>query len=314
MTDDSSRIGIVGAGMAGLACARRLAETGIAATVLDKGRGVGGRLATRRADPGLQFDHGAQFVTARTEAFAGLLADAAAAGNAGTWTTGTRTVNVGVPGMNALAKHLASGLDIRRGCQVTHVRDSGTGWEVQAGTQTFFFDRLIVTVPAPQAAALLGADHPLSRQIAMVRMLPCWTLMAAFGTGSPAPFVAEQDPEAALAWIARDGSKPGRPGADCWVAQASPDWSARHLEEDPADIAPRLLALLCERLDADPAGVVHASAHRWRYAKVARPLGAPFARTPSGTLYLGGDWCLGARVEAAWESGSAIAEDLLERL
>ena len=35
-------------------------------------------------------------------------------------------------------------------------------------------------------------------------------------------------------------------------------------------------------------------------------------RDETGTLYLGGDWCLEARVEAAWTSGIAIAQDMLE--
>jgi len=60
--------------------------------------------------------------------------------------------------------------------------------------------------------------------------------------------------------------------------------------------------------------VTFAAAHRWRYARVAAPLGQPFLRSPDGTLYLGGDWCLGAGVEAAWTSGTAIAEDLLEQI
>jgi renalase len=72
-----------------------------------------------------------------------------------------------------------------------------------------------------------------------------------------------------------------------------------------------MLPLLCERLGADPGAVRHAAAHRWRYAKVAAPLGRPFARDPSGTLHAGGDWCLDARVEAAWLSGDAIARDIL---
>ena len=73
-----------------------------------------------------------------------------------------------------------------------------------------------------------------------------------------------------------------------------------------------MLPMLCDRLGADQSAVLHAVAHRWRYAKTTVPLGQSFLRDDDGTLYLGGDWCLGARVEAAWSSGAAIAEDPLK--
>jgi hypothetical protein len=72
-----------------------------------------------------------------------------------------------------------------------------------------------------------------------------------------------------------------------------------------------MLPLLCDRLGAPLAAVTHASTHRWRYARVTHPLGQPFLRSDDASLYLGGDWCLGARIEAAWDSGIAIAADLL---
>jgi len=57
--------------------------------------------------------------------------------------------------------------------------------------------------------------------------------------------------------------------------------------------------------------VLLSAAHRWRYARVTQALGQPFLCSPDATLYLGGDWCIGARVEAAWSSGRAIAGDIL---
>jgi renalase len=73
-----------------------------------------------------------------------------------------------------------------------------------------------------------------------------------------------------------------------------------------------MLPMLRDQLGADPSTVRYAAVHRWRYARVAVPLGRPFARDATGTLYAGGDWCLDARVEAAWTSGDAIANDIRE--
>ncbi|MGV2976394.1 NAD(P)/FAD-dependent oxidoreductase [Roseibium alexandrii] len=307
-------IGIIGAGMTGLSCARILKDAGHTPVILDKGRGVGGRLATRRAENGLQFDHGAQYITAKTEEFQKLIQSLMSVDAAGEWDMGERTGFVGVPSMNALAKALASDLDIRRQVQVSSVTETEGHWSLAIGEETLVFDRLIITAPAPQTMALLGTGHPLSKQIAHVRLLPCWTLMAAFGDVAGALPASHRDPDAPLAWIANEKTKPGRPDRNAFVAQASPDWTGDHLELDKAAASDLMLSELCKKLDLDQSKVIHADAHRWRYAKAGIPLGEPYLSNASKTLFLGGDWCLDARVEAAFQSGTAIAETLLSEL
>ena len=300
------RVAIIGAGMAGLACARRLAMAGLAPVVFDKGRGIGGRLATRRVG-GLQFDHGAQYVTARDAGFAAVMTDLVSAKCADVWADGSGEQRfVGVPGMSALVRTLVTGVDVRQQAQVTAVRAVGGRWEVQVADASETFDRVVITVPAPQVAGLLGSDHPLVAKLAPLRFAPCLTLMAA--TPAPAPFVTRRDADAPLAWIAQDSSKPGRRtnGLTTWVAQAGVAFSTEHLEDDNAATVARLLPLLCDRLGVTPDQITHASAHRWRYARVTSALGQPYFSFDD-TLFVGGDWCLGPRVEAAWLSGDAMA-------
>ena len=305
---------VIGAGIAGLACARRLAVAGLLPVVLDKGRGIGGRVATRRAE-GLQFDHGAQYVNAHGEGFAAVLRDLAATGAVAPWRDGTgRSHTVGTPGMSALAKALGAGLDIRQNALVTRAGQGKVGWQLRVGDTVLSAERIVIAVPAPQIPALLGPDHPLVTTLSEVGMAPCLTLMA--GVRGPAPFVTRNDPDDPLAWIAQDSTKPDRPSSDvaAWVAQAGPDFSLAHLEKDPAEIAALMLPMLVDRLDARLDRVTHAAAHRWRYARVTAPLGQSFLRSADAKLYLGGDCCLGPRVEAAWTSGTAIADDLLAHL
>lgn len=316
-----TRIAIIGAGMAGLACAQGLTQAGLRPVLFDKGRGIGGRLATRRA-PGLQFDHGAQYVTARDPRFIASLAGLEAAGHVARWDDGQSTGRntgsarwVGTPGMSSLAKglakDLAGDLDLHQGARITAIRPAGAGWLVSDGQTDHPFDRVVVTVPAPQVADLLGQDHPLVSALAPVRMDPCLTLMA--GINAPAAFVTCEDADHPLTWIAQDSSKPGRPQGQgvAWVAQASVGFSEQFLEDSAEAQLARMLPLLCDRLAVSADRVSHAAVHRWRYARVATPLGQPFLRDGAATLYLGGDWCLGARVEAAWISGASIAADLL---
>lgn len=306
---------IIGSGIAGLACARRLAAAGVSPVVLDKGRGIGGPVATRRVEA-MQFDHGAQYVTAQGARFATVLGGLKAAGSVAVWPDGEgRERIVGSPGMSALPKALGGGLDIRQGVQVTRIAKDADGWVLHLPDGVLHAGRVVVTVPAPQVAGLLGEDHPLAIAVAGVRLAPCLTLMAAVEAAfdAAAPFTSRQDRDDDLSWIALDSGKPGRPqGAGAlWVAQAGEAFSRAHLERDAQEIAAAMVPLLCDRLGVGAGQVRHAAAHRWRYARVTQALGQPFLRDTGGSLYLGGDWCLGPRVEAAWDSGRAIADDML---
>lgn len=310
------RIAIVGAGIAGLTCARALVEAGLSPVILDKSRGVGGRLATRRADGGLQFDHGASHVAATDTSFAKLLEQAAADGALSPWPRpqdngaepGPRYV--GLPGMSGFARYLASGLDIRTGTTVTSVAADAGGWRVTAADWSETFDRVILTLPAPQILRVLEPHTALTADLSTVRMSPCLTLMAAF------PPRAEKDRDLPLPpeldRVTLETAKPGRQGnPQCWVAHGSVDFSQRHLELDQPEMVALLLPLLCAHIGRLPSEAVHAVAHRWRFGLVEHALGRPYLVDPSKRLYLGGDWCLGKTAQDGWFSGRSIAADIL---
>ncbi|SIS77153.1 hypothetical protein SAMN05421759_103145 [Roseivivax lentus] len=310
------RIAVIGAGMAGLSCARSLADRGLSVVVFDKGRGIGGRMATRRAEPGFQFDHGAQYLRARGEAFATLLSEAEAAGAVARWPLpGRDAAYVGLPGMTGLPKYLGRGIEIRQGVQVDRVVPVGDGWKLVWNGGDAPFDRVVITAPAPQIAALLPEGHAFAEVLTGVEMAPCLTLMAGLPQGAEMPFTHRRAPEEDISWIACDQTKPGRPGAVCLVAQAGLDWSLRHLELDRDEIAAAMLPAVSAALGRDLArDAAYVSAHRWRYAFVAVPLGAPFLADNAQGLFAGGDWCLGAKAEDAWTSGRAVAEAVLRGL
>lgn len=300
------RVAIIGAGLTGLSAARELRRAGLSPVLYDKGRGVGGRLSTRRAEGGLQFDHGAQYLGAKTDGFGAFLQEAERAGAAGRWSMGEGADKiVGIPGMNAIAKYLALGADIRQGVEVSAITADANGWRV-AGEH---YDRVICTVPAPQAMQLIGAAHPLAEALGAVVMEPNLTLMLAL-PATTRPFQTRRDPGDDVAWLALDTAKTARPGPECWVAQAGLDWSKAHLERSKEAIATALLPMVCARLGADPDQALYVAAHRWRYAQASVPLGQPYL-SASGTLFVGGDWALCDRAEGAWQSGMAMAEAVL---
>ena len=308
-----TQIAIIGAGIAGLACARKLAQAGVHAVMFDKGRGIGGRVATRRSGD-LRFDHGAPYVTATGGDFDTCLSGLIGTGHAAPWVDDKgNAFTVGKPGMSGIAKGLAVGLDVRLGTQITAIHADQAGWRLQYDDTQYVASHVVVTVPQPQVAGILGGAHPLVAKITDINMVPSLTLMAA--VSGPVPPVCANGSGDLLALITRDCSKPNRPQNEgsSWVAHAGIEFSMAHLEMDRTDIALLMVPLLCERLDIATDRVTHAVAHRWRYARVSNTLGQPFASIPSGTLYLGGDWCIGPQIEEAWTSGTAIATDMLER-
>ncbi|MFW5681081.1 MAG: FAD-dependent oxidoreductase, partial [Pseudomonadota bacterium] len=154
--DPAPRVCVVGAGLAGLACARTLADHRLSVTVLDKSRGLGGRMATRRTD-GLAFDHGAQFFTARDAVFRRHVEAWAEQGLVARWEPSGRPADgepwwVATPRMTALARHLGAELEVRGETAVTAVERSAEGWQVIAGDLRLGpFDAVVVATPAPQA-------------------------------------------------------------------------------------------------------------------------------------------------------------------
>ena len=321
---DSLRIGVVGAGVAGMAAARTLLDHGHAVTVFEKARGPGGRMSTRRADSG-GFDHGAQYFTARSEAFARRVSAWRDDGLVAPWPQRLVKIDqqgahavindasrfVFVPGMNALCKHLAHGVDLATGVTVATVTAHGDGWQVGAKDKTVGeFDQVVVTAPLPQALEILERSNIPAPVAATTSFAPCHAAMLTLPTGRfdfDAALVSDDD----IAWLAHDDSKPGRvvtAGLSHWVVHATQAFSMKHLDTAREDIAEALCAALrrvCPQLPTPLSAV----GHRWRYARVVDALHeVPGALSVAQGLWLAGDGCCASsRVESAWQSGVAAA-------
>ena len=322
MEHDMRRVAVIGAGMAGLACAGALHAAGLDVTVFDKGRRAGGRTATRHVD-GMSFDHGASFITVRTPAFRAALGGMAAAGTAAPWPAGGSEAWVGVPGMSALARHLeGQGIGTMNAGRHAAFLDRGAqGWTVRhldaatarpglvtrdGGEVAGPFDAVLLALPAPQASGLLWAvPHRFAAEADRAGMSPRWTLMAAFAAASDAPDLLL--PGGSLSIATRNSSQPGRAALpERWVTHATPDWSRTHLEDDAATVQAALVQDFAAATGISQAPS-YAAVHRWRYAVTESPLDVPALWDPDARLGVCGDWCLGAQVEDAFTSGRALA-------
>lgn len=299
------RIGIIGAGMAGLSCAQSLRCQGHNTVLFDKGRGPGGRMSTRRIDTPLgeaAFDHGAQYLTARDPAFFAQVDRWAQAGHVARWSPAGADAWVGTPAMNAPIRAMAGGCDVRWNTPIDRLIHDGD-WRIADE----HFDAAIVAIPAEQVARLtVTHDAALADAARSAVSDPCWTAMAAFD----GPVSIDRDRLTNLGIIGsavRNSAKPGRVGPEAWVLQANADWSRAHLEDDRELVDQTLLKAFSDGITIGMPAVIATSVHRWRYAK-AGALKRQAFWNPSIRLGACGDWLMGPRIEAAWLSGHHLAE------
>ncbi|MGB3711146.1 MAG: FAD-dependent oxidoreductase [Erythrobacter sp.] len=314
MDGNISDICIIGAGMAGLACATELKEAGHSVCLIDKGRGPGGRMASRRADVAGQvvsFDHGAQYFTARDEGFRKQVDSWNALGVVAPWPEAGEDAWVGTPGMNGPIRAMAQHLPVEWSRRAETVTRNAAGWQIDSESGTIRAATLLLAIPAEQAADLLqGAAPRLAATAGGVTSEPCWTAMAAFAKPLDLPDSIRSN-DGPIAWAARNSAKPGRTGTECWVIHASPAHSREIIDRPKHEVASLLVDDFFEQTGAKPAAPVHLAAHRWLYAMPQTVEGEAARFDAEARIGLAGDYLHSPRVEGAWLSGKALAHKML---
>jgi renalase len=331
VSEDQRTCIILGAGISGLLAASTLQREGWDVTVLDKGGGVGGRMATRRVGEG-NFDHGAQFFTVRGERFAGLVEGWLDSGVATEWTRGFADAEGrpnedghpryrGSEGMSSIPKHIARGLDVRTGERALRVDRGDDGWEVECESGLRVAGHtLILAAPVPQALDLISSQSytlpdGARRQLEAVSYDPCLALMLLLEgpTGVPEPGGMQIKGEP-LDWIG-DNRRKGISAAPAVTVHAGPEWSRSHFEDDDVEVVESMISLAGDRLGAHlTSAVVETSLARWRYSWVTESHPEPcLVASDDPPLLFCGDAFGQPKVEGAALSGLAAADFLLGR-
>ncbi|MEX0448216.1 FAD-dependent oxidoreductase [Spiribacter sp. 221] len=321
------RIAIIGAGIAGLSAGRALQAAGIDSVVFDKGRGPGGRMVSKRTEYGA-IDLGAQYFTARDGEFRAAVDEWQSAGVVAPWPVNPlvlperqparpETRLVAVPRMSALARHLADGLDVQSGIQVSEITRELSGWVLSGrhGESLGEFDALLLTAPAPQTQSLLAEPCPrLAARAAASRMQPCWSVGLVLERPLEVDFDAGFPSSGPLGWVARSGSRPDRPHLpEIWTLHATAAWSEANIEWSPEAVGEYLSTAFAELIRQTPS-VTARIAHRWRFARARGALAESVGYLEHEDVLCAGDWVTDGRVEGAWRSGRAAARRLVNRL
>ncbi len=326
-------VAVVGAGIAGLTCARALAAQGVRVTVFERGSAVGGRLASLHTDAGV-FDVGAQYLTVQNEAFAREVRGWVDADRARSWDAhladlsngqgvlvGTTTTRyVGVPSMQSIAAHLAHDLDVVLEAEAGRVARGADGfWSLHDAHDRPLgsgrYAALVLAMPSIDALALVRAHAQFAPLLESVGWDACWSASLVLSRPSGIEFdgaFINDDP--ILAWAARDSSKPlrdcGDGVAERWLLQARPSWSNNFSALSHDEAARWMQRAFAARL-ARPLAQKSCSALRIRAAAPVAPLAQPYLWDAHLRLGLAGDWCGGARIESAFLSGRALAQAVL---
>jgi renalase len=342
-------VAVIGAGLAGLTCARQLHQAGYSVVVLEKSRGLGGRVATRRLQHTCA-DHGLRYLENQGDLSHTFIQSLHQAGILQVWTDQIYTPStdgqlvanaqphprfVAPNGMTAIAKYWGSDITIWRSQLVTAIAPQPNGlWEVRlkpmgdeqpASVQA---RATVVAIPAPQAFMLLqplehqGLPSEMVAQLASVHFDPCLSAIATFSPEFTAqveelPWQAvEFSHDPSLAWVGVDSRKRSTAQAPIFVIQSNAEFARRWLDAtDLTAAGQHLLSRAAQVLVPWLAAPTTLQVHRWRYA---------IAHTPLATTYLAenlplplvccGDWCGGNNLESALRSGMDAAQAIEQRL
>ncbi|MEX0271978.1 NAD(P)/FAD-dependent oxidoreductase [Leptolyngbyaceae cyanobacterium UHCC 1019] len=347
-------IAIIGAGIAGLTCAQQLQQAGYRVVVLEKSRGVGGRLATRRL-PHDRADHGTCYLSPKGELFEELIAHLLKRDIVQIWTDTIHILNrdrtlqaapervpryIAPDGMSAIAKYLATGLDVRFSQRVigleltpdqtwTLTIENPQPDAVDSHPSTLSASAVLIAIPAPQAVDLLTplekniVSSELIQQLRSVEFDPCIAVMAGYPEDCLKKWqsnyvdvkaIAVQHPD--LGWIGLDSSKRRTASQPIFVVQSTAAFANQWLETtDLSAVGQQLLHSAAEHLLPWLATPEWMQVHRWRYSFPATPLSDRYwsAETPA-PLICAGDWCGGMRVESALLSGLSAADYLNQQM
>ncbi|HLO51607.1 MAG TPA: FAD-dependent oxidoreductase, partial [Kamptonema sp.] len=320
-------------------CAQHLRQAGYSVVVIEKSRGAGGRVATRRLH-NTRADHGIRYLEPQGEMVQQLIEIMCDRNLLQLWTEtvsdfGSKSSHsllnryVSAAGMNSIGKFLATHLEIwfsRRVIALTPTNsktwhltlevlgDSEHPAELTAAA-------VVVAIPAPQALMLLTTTKGLTSEfidkLRSVEYDPCITVMAGYSPERHQD-LATQDLEwkaisfpndSYLAWIGLDSSKRQESQQPVFVVQSSASFAENYLEvPDLQQAGKQLLERAGEHLMPWLSTPEWLQVHRWRYAFCQNPLPVScLTSTNPPPLVCAGDWCNGNQIEGALNSGVAAA-------
>lgn len=310
---------VIGGGISGLIIATILQRNNIKVIVLDKGRGIGGRLATRRIKEGV-FDYGAQYFSVQNSQFQKWVDEWIKAGIVTQWCQKFTSEDNpkpryrGIVNNRNIAKYLAQDLDVHTSTKVTKLNYQNSQWLIETETDKQFSGKILVmTPPVPQTLALLdnsnisipSAIKTALEQISYYKCIAVLALLSKPSTiSSPGGIQLDGEP---LVWIA-DNYQKGISPSYAVTLHAAPQFSETHYLNNDETIAKLLFDAASDWLNDS---VIEYQIHRWRYSLVRTFYHQPYCALPQLPLVIAGDAFVAPKIEGAVMSAIAAADYIL---
>lgn len=273
------------------------------------------------------YDHGAQYITARSAQFHTYIDELTSSGYAARWKPTTSAGShgeglmmpwyVGTPGMSSIVRPLAESVRIHTNRRVHTIERRDKLWHVWFDDETSVgpFAAVAIAVPAPQAQLLVGRIDELTLPMRRVRMSSCWALMVRLEQRTLPQQDVYSDMSEVIRWIARNNAKPGRTlKGETLVVHASPSWTRQTEDLEPEAVAEELWSEVCHLLALPPVRPSQMTAHLWRHGLVEQSLGETYIYSSQENVGVAGDWCLGRLAEHAFESGAGLGRAIVASL
>jgi renalase len=300
---------IIGAGISGLSAAQILTQKGHTVTVLDKGRGVGGRMSTRTID-NAKADHGAQYFSVKTPEFQEFISSLQSKNITATWQLAQRESvrYVGAKGMNTIPKYMASGVDVRVNEKVILIENNIV--KTESGN-SYLFDNLIVAIPIPQVIDLFqNSNITFSEKdktvLDSIHYEPCIAVMAVLKEQTQIPsggIILENQP---VAWIA-DNFQKGITETPTVTLHANAEFSVKHFDDDLKRVGEEMLSSVNQYVKSE--NILSFQTHRWKFSNATKRYAEPFYQIENQAIFLGGDGFGIGNVEGAFLSGYHLGNE-----
>lgn len=335
------KIAIIGAGLSGLTLAHKLKNLG-EITIIEKSRGVAGRMSTRRAGD-YRFDHGTQHFTIRDPKFMEFLKplfdkkiikpwvarfseiDNFKITFSRIWSESTNNMHyVGCPNMNSICKELAAMLEdlveIRLNCKAEKIISNNNSWEIIdiEGNSLGKYDWIFSAIPAEQAFDLLPKNFEHIEKVEETKMSSCFSLMLALNKKLDLGWDAAVVKNSIISWATFCSSKPDRKitkdksGNEvyCYLITARNKWSEAHIDDDILDVTTSLKEEAQKLMNFNDDNILHQDIQKWRYANISKNSGDQSLIDNKNKIGVCGDWLIQGRVEAAFLSANDLARKL----